>query len=120
MNEKLRSIVFTGFNKRVIALDQNTGQVLWDWACPKSSGYVSLLLGDEQHLIVSVNGYTYCLDPLTGHQRWFNELPGYGTGVASLVSAISPSSQLSLLSAAAAEEEASASAAATTSTTAMG
>jgi outer membrane protein assembly factor BamB len=23
--------------------------------------------------IVSVNGYTYCLDPLTGQQRWYNE-----------------------------------------------
>lgn len=36
--------------------------------------------------IVSVQGYTYCLDPVTGEQRWFNELEGMGVGVASLAS----------------------------------
>ena len=108
MNERLRNVVFTGFNKHVIALDQNTGEVLWDWVSPKGSGYISLLLTDNQHLIVSVSGYTYCLDPATGNQRWFNELSGYGIGVASLVSSSMPSSAQPLL-AAAAEEAAAAS-----------
>jgi outer membrane protein assembly factor BamB len=112
MYEKIRNSIFTGFNKYVIALDQNTGQILWEWTCPKSSGYVSLLLNDERHLIVSVNGYTYCLDPSTGSQRWFNELRGYGTGVASLVSAASPASQVSLISAAASNSDAESTAAA--------
>jgi outer membrane protein assembly factor BamB len=82
----LDQVVFVGFNKRVVALDQNNGAVLWDWTCPRGSGYVTLLLTDEQHLIVSVNGYTYCLDPTTGQQRWFNELKGFGVGVVSLAS----------------------------------
>ena len=101
MNDRLRNIVFTGFNEYVIALDQNTGEVLWDWLSPKGSGYISLLLADNQHLIVSVNGYTYCLDPATGDQRWFNELSGYGVGVASLVSSSMPSSVQPLMAAAA-------------------
>jgi len=106
MNERLRNIVFTGFNKHVIALDQNTGQILWDWVSPKGSGYVSLLLIDDQHLIVSVSGYTYCLDPGTGQQRWFNELSGYGVGVASIVSSGRQSSMEPIMGAAADAEAA--------------
>jgi outer membrane protein assembly factor BamB len=110
MPTTLDQVVFVGFNKRVVALDQNTGAVLWDWTCPTGSGYVSLLLTDEQHLVASVSGYTYCLDPATGHQRWFNELKGYGVGVASLA-AWSGATATNPLTAAA-EEEAAATAAA--------
>lgn len=105
-------LVFVGFNSRVIALDQNTGQIAWHWVAAKGSGYVSLLLNDDQHLIVSVQGYTYCLDPATGKEMWFNELKGQGTGVASIAGFGGPSSDSSL--AAAAEEENSAATAATT------
>jgi outer membrane protein assembly factor BamB len=110
MSVSLDQVVFVGFNKRVVALDQNTGTVLWDWTCPTGSGYVSLLLTDDQHLIVSVSGYTYCLDPATGQQRWFNELKGYGVGVASLAAWGGSSMAQPLI--AAAEEEAAAAAAA--------
>ena len=113
MDEKLRNIVFTGFNSRVVALDQNTGKILWDWVSPKGKGYVSLLLADHEHLIVSVNGYTYCLDPETGRPQWFNELSGHGTGIASLISLRSPNSAQSHTAAAAAEKEASDAAAST-------
>lgn len=44
------------------------------------------MLLDGDRLIVSVVGYMYCLDPATGNQLWFNELSGFGTGVASLAS----------------------------------
>lgn len=113
MDEKLRNIVFTGFNSRVVALDQNTGNILWNWVSPKGSGYVSLLLADPEHLVVSVNGYTYCLDPETGRQRWFNELSGHGTGIASLISVANPNSAQSHTAAAAAEKDASDAAAST-------
>ena len=115
MTITLDQIVFAGFNKRVVALNQNTGQVVWDWTCPTGSGYVSLLLTDERHLIVSVSGYTYCLDPATGQQMWFNELKGYGVGVASLA-AWGASSATSPTIAAAEEEAAAAAAAAGAST----
>ena len=115
MTITLDQIVFAGFNKRVVALNQNTGQVVWDWTCPTGSGYVSLLLTDERHLIVSLSGYTYCLDPATGQQMWFNELKGYGVGVASLA-AWGASSATSPTIAAAEEEAAAAAAAAGAST----
>ena len=56
----------------------------WDWRAPEGREYVSLLLLDERQLIASVNGYTYCLDPLTGKQHWFNKLEGFGSGVTSI------------------------------------
>ena len=70
------------------------------FTCPKSGGYVSLLLTDERHLIASVNGYTYCLDPRTGNLQWSNDLPGYGTGVASLASLGKQTSAHTLMAAA--------------------
>ncbi|HEY4328266.1 MAG TPA: PQQ-binding-like beta-propeller repeat protein [Phycisphaerae bacterium] len=79
-------LIFVAFNMRVAALNRDTGQTLWQWKCPKGSGYVACLL-DGDRLVVSVGGYTYCLNPATGEQWWFNELPGMGTGVPSLASA---------------------------------
>ncbi len=70
---------FVGFHSRVAALDRETGRLIWKWKCPKGSGYVSILMNDDR-LIVSVQGYTYCLDPLSGQQIWFSELSGLGVG----------------------------------------
>jgi outer membrane protein assembly factor BamB len=78
-------LVFVGFNSRVAALDRYSGEVVWDWKSPEGSGYVSLLL-DGDRLIASVQGYTYCLDPLYGQEVWRNPLKGFGIGVASLAS----------------------------------
>src|SRR5438094_696720 len=65
-------------------LDRDTGEIVW-YNDQLKSGYVSLLL-DGDRLIVSTNGYMFCLDPLTGQILWNNPLKGYGTGPASLVS----------------------------------
>jgi outer membrane protein assembly factor BamB len=81
----VEELIFVGFNSRVVALHRDSGNVVWHWKSPRGSGYVTLLL-DGDRLVVSVVGYTYCLDPRTGHQLWFNELAGMGTGVASLAS----------------------------------
>jgi len=82
----LENLVFVGLNSRVAALDRQTGQTQWQWRAPKprSGGYVSLLAINDQQLIASVNGYTYCLDPRTGAQMWANDLPGFGSQVASI------------------------------------
>jgi hypothetical protein len=66
-------LIFVGFNSRVVALHRDSGELVWQWKSPKGSGYVTLLL-DGDRLIVSVIGYTYCLDPANGNQIWFNEL----------------------------------------------
>lgn len=86
MAANLDTMVFVGLNRRVAALDSDTGELVWQWTAPKprTGGYVSLLLPNQTRLIVSVNGYTYCLNPLTGEQYWFNELEGFGSGVASI------------------------------------
>lgn len=82
----LQSLVYLGFNSRVVALDRETGKTVWDWKSPQGrSDYVAVLL-DADRVIASVRGYTYCLDPITGKQRWANELPGLGHGIPSLAS----------------------------------
>ena len=81
----LDQLIFVGFNSRVAALHRETGETVWQWKSPKGMGYTTILL-DGDRLIVSVQGYTYCLDPLSGQQWWFNGLPGMGTGVSSLAS----------------------------------
>lgn len=87
-------LVFVGFNSRVLALHRETGEILWHWKAPKpsSGAYVTLLL-DGDRLIVSANGYLYCLDPSNGDQLWYNETKGFGTGVASIASFRGNSSQ---------------------------
>ena len=102
MTTKENNLVYVGFNSRVAALNQETGEVQWDWKAPKGYGYVSLLLLDDHRLIVSVIGYTYSLDALTGKQQWFNEMKGFGSGVASIVARNKRNPNDSLLAAASA------------------
>src|SRR5438067_5014171 len=85
-------LIFVGLNGYALALDRDTGEIVWSNNEMKS-GYVSLLL-DGDRLIVSTNGYIYCLDPLTGQILWNNPLKGYGTGAPpSLISVRGQSSQ---------------------------
>ncbi len=85
--EAVRGLVFVGFNSRVCALSRDTGELVWKWKSPEGrSPYVALLL-DGDRLMVSVQGYTYCLNPLNGEQVWKNPLSGFGVGVPSLASA---------------------------------
>lgn len=87
LSELLGRMVFLGFNSYVTALDRDTGEILWFWRSPKgTSDYVAILL-DGDRLIVSVQGYTYCLNPLDGTQIWANFLQGYGVGIPTLASA---------------------------------
>jgi outer membrane protein assembly factor BamB len=115
MTTNVNNLVFVGLNSRVAALDQDTGQPVWQRRAttPRSGGYVSLLVLDHTRLIVSVNGYTYCLDPRTGEQRWYNELSGFGTGITSLATP-GQGNLRDVLLAAAAADAAAASAASTT------
>jgi len=107
---KMKDLVFVGFNAQVAALDQQTGEIVWQWQAASGSGFVSLLL-DGTNLFAAIQGYTYCLDARTGQQLWLNPMKGFGFGVTSLVSTQGSSLQAVLGEAAAAAARASAAAA---------
>lgn len=107
----IQDIVFMGFNSRVVALDRETGDVIWRWKSPKgSASHVAVLL-DNDRLICSVQGYTYCLDPLTGAQLWANPLKGEGYGIPSLTSLYGNSGTTAAAAMIAAQQQAAAAAA---------
>lgn len=89
----VEQLIFVGLNGYALALDRDTGEIVWSNDQMKS-GYVSLLL-DGDRLIASTNGYIYCLSPLTGAIQWNNPLKGYGMGApTALVSVRGASIQL--------------------------
>ena len=97
----VEDLIFVGLNGYALALNRDTGEIVWSNDQMKS-GYVTLLL-DFDRLIVSTNGYIYCLDPLTGNIQWHNPLKGYGAGApTSLVSVRGQTSQTVIEQAAAA------------------
>lgn len=81
----LMDLVYVGFNRHVVALHRDDGKLIWNWKSPAGGGFPAVLL-DGDRLIVSVQGYTYCLDPITGEQLWANHLKGYGVGTATIAS----------------------------------
>lgn len=81
----IEQLVFVGLNGYAVALDRDTGEIVWSNNELKS-GYVTLLL-DGDRLIVSTNGYIFCLHPVTGQIIWKNRMSGYGGGTpAALIS----------------------------------
>jgi outer membrane protein assembly factor BamB len=85
MATSIEQLVFVGLNGYAVALDRDTGEIVWSNSELKA-GYVTLLL-DGDRLIVSTNGYLFCLDPFTGRIMWQNLMKGYGAGTpTSLVS----------------------------------
>ncbi len=103
----IEQLIFVGLNGYALALDRDSGEIIWSNNELKS-GYVTMLL-DFDRLIVSTNGYIYCLDPLTGNILWHNPLKGYGAGApTSLVSVRGQTSQTVIEQAAAAAAAAAA------------
>ncbi len=76
----LQDLLFVGFNGRVVALEQRSGELVWERKCPKPSGQMMALLVQGERIYASSAGYTYCLDALNGEQLWFNTLKGNGHG----------------------------------------
>jgi hypothetical protein len=105
----IEDVVFVGLNGRVVALDWDSGEILWRWRATKSGGYMTLL-PDQDRLVVSAGGYIYCLDPATGDEIWDNPLTGFGVGVAALATLRSHSPHGDVASTATAQQAASAAA----------
>lgn len=91
------NLLFVGFNGRVVALEQRSGELVWEWKCPKPSAQMVALLVQDDRIFASSAGYTYCLDALNGVQLWDNPLKGMGTGVPCLATTESGSSGSFLL-----------------------
>jgi outer membrane protein assembly factor BamB len=76
-------LLFVSFVDKVIAVDRLDGSIVWKWKASKSTGFVSLLPSGDR-LFVSVNGYTWALDPTNGAELWFQPFKGEGVGIAML------------------------------------
>jgi outer membrane protein assembly factor BamB len=76
----INQLLYVGFASKVTALSRSTGQIVWTWACEHSDGDVAILIQDTQRMYVSADGYTYCLNPMTGEQIWCNEMEDMGCG----------------------------------------
>jgi len=72
-------LLYVGFRNQVVALRKTDGELIWEWKCPNGTGYTALLV-EGTKVFVTVNGYTYALNAVTGEQLWYNPLDGYGTG----------------------------------------
>ncbi len=92
---KITQLIFVGLNGYALALDRDSGEIVWS-NNEMRSGYVTLLL-DGDRLIASTNGYLYCLDPLTGHIRWHNPLTGYGMGAPTALTSVRGQDAASLI-----------------------
>jgi outer membrane protein assembly factor BamB len=106
----VNELVFVGLNGRVIALQRDTGDLVWKWA-PKTTtaGFVAFVV-DGDRLFVSDNGYIYCLDAVTGEVLWHNPLTGFGTGIAMVATATAAGGQPTAAAAAMAAQQAAQSA----------
>jgi len=100
----LDDLVFVAFNGRVFAVDRYDGTQIWRTKPPKGSGFAALLL-DGDRLIVSISGYTYCLDPWRGTILWSQEFSGEGMGVPALASVRGGQSNAAAAAAQAASDE---------------
>jgi hypothetical protein len=97
----IEQLIFVGLNGYALALDRDSGEIVWS-NNEMRSGYVTILL-DGDRLIVSTNGYMYCLDPLTGKVRWHNPLSGYGFPTPAALVSVRGQSSTTLISQAVAE-----------------
>ena len=89
--KSIEDVIFIGFAKQVFAVDRYDGSIQWEWKAAHGSGFVSLML-DGDRLIASCNGWTWCLDPMSGSEVWHQPFKGKGTGIPAIVSTRSNSS----------------------------
>ncbi|HKB02420.1 MAG TPA: PQQ-binding-like beta-propeller repeat protein [Gemmataceae bacterium] len=83
---RIDQLIFVGLNGYAVALDRDTGDIVWS-NDQMHSGYMTLLL-DGDRLIASTNGYIYSLDPLTGAILWHQPMSGYGVGAPTALASI--------------------------------
>ena len=90
MPRDLRSFIYVGIKRCVVALDRDTGDELWR-AELHGPDYVTVLW-DGTGLFAANSGEVWRLDPQTGAMIWHNEMKGLGRGLVSLASNLSAGS----------------------------
>jgi len=75
--------IYVGIKGTVIALERNSGQILWEKDLAGSS-FVNVV-DDGNRVFALSQGEAYCLDADTGSILWHNSLKGVGLGLGSLV-----------------------------------
>ena len=99
-------LLFVSFRDKVIAVDRLDGSIVWKWKASQSAGLVALLPSGDR-IFVSINGYTWALDPTNGAELWFQGFKGEGIGVAMLATMRDGASNPALTSGAAVQAESS-------------
>jgi outer membrane protein assembly factor BamB len=82
---KADDLVFVGSGGKVAAIARAGGEIVWEQKM--ADGIVSLLCDPAVGLLVGASGRLWCLDPVTGSQRWHNELKGFGLGAVAIATA---------------------------------
>jgi hypothetical protein len=89
MPRDLRSFVYVGIKRCVVALDRDTGDEMWRTEL-RGSDYVTVFW-DGTGLFAANSGEIWRLDPTTGATIWHNQLKGLGRGLVSLASSMAVS-----------------------------
>ena len=98
--------VYVGIKGTVLALERNSGRILWQRNLAGSS-FVNLVESGQQLFALS-QGEAYCLDAETGAILWHNPLKGLGLGIGSIQVSGHPSAAAPAAAIHAAAEEQSA------------
>ena len=85
-------IAFLGVRGHVLAINKETGEVVWKTYLTNSLGgsFVTLAT-DGVYVFAHTGGNLFCLTASTGELLWRNDLPGLGYGLASICATIGPS-----------------------------
>jgi outer membrane protein assembly factor BamB len=75
--------IYVGIKGFALALDSDTGAILWKTRLTGSQ-FVSIVIDGDRVFAVN-QGEAYCLDACTGAVLWHNPLKGLGLGIAFLV-----------------------------------
>jgi len=75
--------IYVGIKGRVLALDYNTGEIIWQTSLVGSS-FVTVV-DDGDRVFALSQGEAFCLEAATGALLWRNPLKGCGFGLGSLV-----------------------------------
>src|SRR5512137_643718 len=81
-----RTLVYVGIRGCVVALDRESGELVWSAELHRGSSFVPIVV-DGSRVFAASGGEVTCLDAATGALLWHNPLKGFGMGYAMLAGA---------------------------------